>query len=232
MPSRDWQGAFVYSANTMKITVIIPTYHRVRTLLQALQSLQQQTFDAFEILVVDNSAESSVSNLINEFNRTAKIKAKYIHEPRVGVHYARNAAALIACGGLLLYADDDMSFAPDWVGAYARAFEEHPEMGAAAGPVRAYWDQPPQQWLLEFIDRGNARCFTILSLMDLYDGFKISASEGFFSCNMAIRKNVLIARGGFNPENTAGKWVGDGESGLNRRTVSYTHLTLPTIYSV
>jgi hypothetical protein len=36
-----------------------------------------------------------------------------------------------------------------------------------------------------------------------------------YSCHQAIRRDVFFKAGGYNPENTAGVWIGDGESGLN-----------------
>ena len=96
-----------------------------------------------------------------------------------------------------------------------KAFADHPTMAAAGGPVRPFWEQPPPQWLIEYI--GDSKCFVILSFMEPYDNFQLNEKGYFFSCNMAIWKNVLKARGGFDPEATATAWIGDGESGLNKR---------------
>jgi glycosyltransferase involved in cell wall biosynthesis len=198
----------------MYISVIIPTYKRPQTLLQTLHSLQEQTLTDFEILVVDNAADPEIERRVTEFSQTAVVPALYVPEPRLGVHYARNTAAKIASGDLLLYTDDDMSFDPNWVAAYAKAFAEHPEMAAAGGPVRPVWEQPPPQWILDYM--SNADCFPILSLMEPYGTFQLDKRGYFFSCNMAIWKSVLMARGGFHPEATGNVWLGDGETGLNR----------------
>jgi hypothetical protein len=39
----------------------------------------------------------------------------------------------------------------------------------------------------------------------------------FFGVNMAIRRKVLFDLGGFNPELFGNLWLGDGETGLNRK---------------
>ena len=199
----------------MKISVIIPTYKRPLTLLQALRSLQKQTLAEFEILVVDNADQPEISRQVSDFNKTARIPVRYVAERRTGVHYARNAAAETAEGDLLVYTDDDVSFEHGWAAAYAKAFADYPEMAAAGGPVRPSWEQAPPQWLIDYI--GDSKCFIILSLMEPYDTFQLGDRGYFFSCNMAIWKSVLKARGGFDPEATANAWIGDGESGLNRR---------------
>ena len=74
----------------MKISIIVPTYRRPLTLLQALRSLQRQTLTEFEILAVDNAADPEINRLVSEFNETARIPVRYIAEGRTGVHYARN----------------------------------------------------------------------------------------------------------------------------------------------
>ena len=197
-----------------KASVIIPTYKRPQILLQALQSLQEQSLPDFEILIVDNAVDPDVQQKINAFNQTARLPAIYIPEPRLGVHYARNKAAQMASGELLLFTDDDVTFDPPWADSYAKAFCDHPEMSAAGGPVHPHWEQDPPRWLLDYI--GTKDSFGILSIMEPYQTFNLSERGYFYSCNMAIRKSRLIERGGFHPEATGNIWLGDGESGLNR----------------
>ena len=202
-------------AQQMKISAIIPTYNRPRTLLQALRSLQEQTLSDFEILVVDNAADSEVEKMVAEFNLTAKHLGCYVSEPQLGLHNARHTSARMAKGNILVFTDDDATFDPGWLHAYAKAFAEHPEMAAAGGPVRPTWEASPPEWLLEFM--GDAKTFGILSLMEPYNEFRLDPKGFFFGVNMAIRRDVLFEVGGFNPESFGDIWLGDGESGLNRR---------------
>jgi GT2 family glycosyltransferase len=199
----------------MKITVIIPTFNRAGSLMNALRSLQGQTYTHFEILIVDNAADAGVEHLVADFNVIASIPARYVPEPELGLHNARHAGTRAANGEILVFTDDDASFDPGWLQAYATAFAEHPEMAAAGGPVRPLWETSPPKWLLEFI--GDAKMFPILSLMEPYEEFHLDSKGFFFGVNMAIRCTVLFEVGGFNPELIGGLTVGDGESGLNRK---------------
>lgn len=196
------------------MSCIIPTYNRSHYLHQAIESLQKQTFDTFEIIVVDNAADPAIKHMIATFNATATIPVRYLPEPNLGVHNARHTGALAATGELLVFTDDDTTFAPQWIEAYAQAFSIHPEMAASGGPVRPLWESPPPEWLMEYI--GDARIFTLLSLMEPYQKIVIDTKGYFFSCNMAIWKTILIDRGGFHPEATGNIWLGDGETGLNQ----------------
>ncbi len=88
-------------------------------------------------------------------------------------------------------------------------------MAAAGGPVRPSWEKPREEWLERFM-RGHKN-FPIYSLMEPYEGFRLDAKGIFFGVNMAIRREVLFEAGGFNPEAFGDFWLGDGETGLNRK---------------
>lgn len=199
----------------MQVSVIIPTYNRPHLLLQALKSLQEQTLEGFELLVVDNAADREIESVVAEFNQTAKVPVNYIPEPQLGLHNARHAGAYAAKGDVLVFTDDDATFDATWLVSYAKAFLEHPEMVAAGGPVRPVWEAPPPQWLLDYM--ADSKIFTILSLMEPYAEFRLDSQGFFFGVNMAIRRDVLFRLGGFNPESFGDIWLGDGESGLNRK---------------
>lgn len=196
------------------ISVVIPTYRRSRTLPAAIASAAGQDYPAFEVLVVDNAADPAVEALVDAVAVVAPVSVRYIAEPSLGLHNARHAGARAATGDVLVYTDDDATFDPGWLAAYARAFVEHPEMAAAGGPIRPAWDVPPPRWFLDYVDD----CFDalpLLSLMEPYDGFRLDAGGWFYGANMAVRRDVLFRLGGFNPEMFGADFVGDGETGLN-----------------
>jgi glycosyltransferase involved in cell wall biosynthesis len=198
-----------------RVTVVIPTYQRIATLMQGLRSLAQQSVSDFSVIVVDNAVDAAVEKSVREYSEVAPFKVSYRAEPRLGVHYGRNAAAKSSDADLLLYTDDDMTFDPRWVETYQNVFAKYPEMAAASGPVRPVWEIEPPAWLMKY--KGNEKSFPILSLMEPYDSFQLGPNGFFFSCNMGIRRSILLARGGFRPEATGQEWIGDGETGLNRR---------------
>jgi GT2 family glycosyltransferase len=198
-----------------RIAVIIPTFNHPDQVIRAITSLQNQVFTDIQVIVVDNSGHDMLKSRIETFNRTAKFKVTYLQEPRLGLHYARHAGARYAAADILVFTDDDATFDPGWLDAYAGAFAEHPEMKAAGGPVRPIWEAQPPGWLLAYI--GGAKIFPILSLMEPYQDFHLNSKGFFFGVNMAIRRNVLFNVGGFNPELIGAMTVGDGESGLNRK---------------
>ncbi len=197
------------------LSVIVPTLIRQQSLRRTIQSLRGQTLpaDQFEILVVDNGSTDDTLMLVEELDRSVGKQIQLLREPCLGLHNARHAGARAAKGDILVFTDDDATFDPDWLRAYADTFECHPEMVAAGGPVRPLWEVPPPEWVVKFM--GDSREFGILSLMEPYEDFRLDTNGYFYGVNMAIRRSVLFAVGGFNPESFGEVWLGDGESGLN-----------------
>lgn len=203
------------SHKDITISLIIPTYNRAASLKRALESALNLDYPpaGYEIIVVDNGSADATAAVVQDVrNHSVTHKIIYIREERLGLQKARHAGVRAAKGDILIFTDDDATFAPSWLHAYTQGFAAHPEMVAAGGPVRPSWEIPPPNWLLEFM--GDAKTFGILSLMEPYDDFHLTADGVFFGVNMAIRTNVLLEMGGFNPDSFGDVWLGDGETGL------------------
>jgi len=202
-------------AAPLAVTLIVPTYRRPEV-VRCLDSIQHQRLDSFEVLLVDNAADPSLAETVAAYNQTARVPIRYVPEPNLGLHNARHAGLRVASGDVLVFTDDDASFDPDWLATYAERFAEQPEMAAAGGPVRPIWETPPPTWLVDFM-ADYPEMFPVLSLMEPYREFRLGPDGWFFGVNMAIRRSVLLDLGGFNPDSFGSIWLGDGETGLNRR---------------
>jgi glycosyltransferase involved in cell wall biosynthesis len=167
----------------------------------------------YETIVVDNgSTDTTVAVVKNVRDENPEYTVRYIREERLGLHNARHAGVWAAKGDTLVFTDDDATFERGWLRAYADAFDSHPEMVAAGGPVRPSWKTPPPKWLTEFM--RDSKTFGMFSLMEPYEDFRLEPHGMFFGVNMAVRRDVLIDLGGFNPEAFGDAWLGDGETGL------------------
>jgi glucosyl-dolichyl phosphate glucuronosyltransferase len=198
------------------LSLVIPSFDRPELALRCLASVQDQTLAEFEVLLVDNKADPHLRARIESFNSGARVPARYVPERELGLHNARHAGARAAQGEVLVFTDDDALFEPKWLAAYARCFEEQSEMAAAGGPILPVWETPPPHWLTAMI-AVDPSMFPALSLLDLGREFTLKPDGIFFGVNMAIRRQVLFDAGGFNPEIFGTRWLGDGETGLNRK---------------
>ncbi len=194
------------------VTVVVPTYRRAHDLMHCLGALQAQDAAGFEVVVVDNADDDALRAAVARLEPGAARSLRYVSEPLLGLHHARHAGARAAAGRLLLYIDDDAVCEPGWVSAYCQAFADD-GLAAAGGPIRAQWLEEPPAWLRRAVERTDS--FSPLALMEP-DGSDLGDRAYFFGANMAIRRDVLFALGGFHPDSFGRTWLGDGESGLNR----------------
>jgi glycosyltransferase involved in cell wall biosynthesis len=144
-----------------------------------------EAFNTLELLLVDNSPDAELRSRIEAFNTRARIPARYVAEPRLGLHNARHAGARAASGDVLVFTDDDAVFDSRWLAAYARAFAAHAEMTAAGGPVLPDWEAPPPAWLTALM-QADPSMFPVLSLLNLSNEFQLTRDGIFFGVNMAV----------------------------------------------
>lgn len=193
------------------VSIIIPTFNREKMLGKTLDSFLKQEFPSgsFQILVCNNNSTDKTQLVIDEYVANFPNLIVPIFESRQGVHYARNSAALRAEGNWLYFTDDDMVAEPDLLEKLLSPCRFYPEIDVLTGKVLPLWAEQPPAWVLKHCQNAY------LSLQMRSEKLVISPLDvGVYSCHEAIKTEVFFAAGGFNPENTAGQWIGDGETGL------------------
>ena len=107
----------------MRFSVIIPTIHRVDELLLLLNSLQKQTFQDFEILIIDQNEDNILDKELVHFKDSLEIKQ--IKTPVKGASNARNIGIQNALGEILTFPDDDCEFFDNYLEQIDHYFKQH-----------------------------------------------------------------------------------------------------------
>lgn len=155
------------SSESIRVTVAVPTYNRDRLIAGAVGAILQNSYEDFELIVVDQS-ESRATKTRIEAAFGGHPKLRYIHTERVGISHARNVALHEASGNFMLYTDDDVIVPGRWIESYVRSQRclEFEGFGPAVigGPIRARYESPrPSWWPEEFsyclgdVDLGSQR---------------------------------------------------------------------------
>lgn len=196
------------------VSVIIPTYNRSSLLRDTVVSFAGQQYppERFEIVVVDNNSTDDTRLVVERLCREVP-NLRYLFEPRQGVHYARNRAGILCRGDLLYFTDDDMLAEPALLSEIVRPFDLDPRIGCATGKVLPKFQEQPPAW----VQRCLINSLLSLTAADKPEELVLTRDCIAYSCHQAIRREVFLESGGFNPENTAGVWMGDGETGLNHK---------------
>lgn len=118
------------------VSVIIPTYNRAHVLTRALESVLAQTFEDFEVLVVDDGSTDGTAALMAEYEARDE-RVRYLVQPQnAGVSAARNRGLREVRGAYIALLDSDDEWLPAKLERQVARFEELPdEVGLLYGGV-------------------------------------------------------------------------------------------------
>lgn len=91
------------------ISVIVPVFNSLTHLARCLDSICGQTFDAFEVLIVDDASTDGSSNWLDSYANCRGNMSVIHHARPLGVSAARNSGIAVAQGKYLAFVDSD-----DW----------------------------------------------------------------------------------------------------------------------
>jgi glycosyltransferase EpsH len=94
--------------NTPAISVIVPVYNVAPYLSQCLDSVLAQTFENFELLLIDDGSTDASSAICDSY-AARDDRVRVVHQPNGGLSAARNAGLRLALGEYITFLDGD-----DW----------------------------------------------------------------------------------------------------------------------
>jgi glycosyltransferase involved in cell wall biosynthesis len=194
------------------VSVIIPTHNRSALLRKTVETFLAQDYprDGWEMILVDNASSDDTWSVIKGIEAAEEGRVRALAEPRKGAHFARNSGAVAAKGEILYFTDDDMLAEPDLLSAIVSGFAADERVASVTGKVLPRWETEPPVWVLELCKNQ------LLSLIDLGEATLITDEDpGVFSCHQAVKRDVFMRAGGFNPDTNAESFTGDNETGLN-----------------
>lgn len=106
-----------------KVSVIVPTYNRPERLRTALASLAAQTYQDFEVIIV-NDAGCEVESIIATCADRPRITTIY-HDRNRGLAAARNSGLRMAKGTYVAYLDDDDRYLPNHLETLVAYLDRH-----------------------------------------------------------------------------------------------------------
>lgn len=185
-----------------RVTVAVCTRNRAAqlpTCLDAIRSLHYPRH-LLDVVVVDNApSDHSTRDVVERF-----AGFRYLLEPRPGLDWARNRAAVEARGDIVAYTDDDVSVDPEWVRAIATAFAEEPDAMCVTGLVVPDELDTDAQIMFERyggFGRGFERDVFRVDVAGGHGAARLYGGTGRFGtgANMAFRRRFFGEAGLFDP---------------------------------
>lgn len=103
------------------VSVVIPTYNRAHCISGAVESVFAQTFDDFEIIIVDDGSSDGTAGVLKKFGGRIRI----LHQKNLGVSAARNAGVRAARGAWIAFLDSDDRWHPEKLQRQLAALEKY-----------------------------------------------------------------------------------------------------------
>ena len=89
-----------------KFSIIVPVYNVEKYIRNCLESIKNQTYDNYEVIVVNDGTKDNSQDIIDEYTNQDKRFKSYIKE-NGGLSDARNYGVSKACGDYLVFVDSD-----------------------------------------------------------------------------------------------------------------------------
>ena len=171
--------------NTPMVSVIVPTYNRAYCLGQTIQSVFEQTFFDWELVLVDNYSTDGTDDLVGSYS-DPRIKYLKIHNGGV-VAVSRNKGIKAANGKYLAFLDSD-----DW---WASQKLEKSLEALEAGADFVYHD-------LYIVPSSSKKLKRIKSRQVLTPVFRDLLINGPTICNssVVVRRDLMEKIGGFSED--------------------------------
>ncbi len=134
-------------------SVILPVCHGGNFLKNALESLGNMEFprERFEVLFAGPDNDEELRHMVESESANMKINLKYVGVVRSNRSAQLNAAIDQARGHILVFADDDCTFLPDWLYKVGNVFERETNIGVVGGLDRAGKNEPPFNIALDYV---------------------------------------------------------------------------------
>jgi cellulose synthase/poly-beta-1,6-N-acetylglucosamine synthase-like glycosyltransferase len=111
-------------AATPPVSVVVPTFQRRERVTRAIRSVIEQTFDDWELIVVDDGSTDGTGEAVAALRDP---RLYYHWQPNGGLGAARNAGLRLARGPVVAFLDSDDRWRSDHLALVTEVFRRHPD---------------------------------------------------------------------------------------------------------
>lgn len=104
-----------------EISIIIPAYNAEKTILTTLLSINNQDFESYEVIVINDGSNDDTEMVVRDFQSKHGMRIVYYYQENSGVSAARNKGIEISKGKYIFFVDGDDTVEP---GALSRLYCE------------------------------------------------------------------------------------------------------------
>lgn len=148
-----------------KVSVIVPVYRVEAYLLECLQSISNQTYRDFELILVDDGSPDSCGAMCDAY-AAQHTNTRVLHTDNAGLSEARNRGVRVAVGEYVVFVDSDDYVSPDYVEYLVYLADKYGSEVSCAERL-SFWDGEPlpewhreeQEWMMPAGQALSAICY-------------------------------------------------------------------------
>ena len=109
-----------------KVSIILPTYNRADFIAEAIESAINQTFEDWELLIIDDGSTDNTAEIVSKYLKDKRIK--YFKTKNRGTAAARNRGLKLATGEYTAFLDSDDLWNPAKLKKQVEILDTHPDI--------------------------------------------------------------------------------------------------------
>lgn len=142
----------------MKLSIIIPVYQTQDTIDRCIESILQQSFTDYEIILVDDGSDYECSQLCDKYPQEDR-RITTIHKENGGLSDARNTGIKHSKGEYITFIDSDDAIQNDTLQALMDEINKYPETDVLEYPIMERIGHSHKEQLLAFTPRNYNNCW-------------------------------------------------------------------------
>lgn len=142
----------IYEVRRPMISVVMSTYNRARMVQEALDSIQAQTYEDFEVIVINDGSTDDTATVLEQYARKDSRIRVLTNPQNKGLAFSLNRGLDAARGTYIARMDDDDLMLPQRLKKQLAYMEAHPEITAIGGLA---WLNSEGSFFLSFSPRAE-----------------------------------------------------------------------------
>ena len=204
------------------VSIIILNWNGLEHLETCLPSVLGQTYKNVEVIVVDNGSTDGSIEYVKENYRTVKLVCNLTN---VGFAEGNNVGIRASAGEYVVVLNNDTEVDENWISAFVKVAEEHPDAGMLACKILSYYDRKQIDCVGHLIypdglSRGRGRGETDEGQYDKIE--EVAFPSG---CAALYRREMLEQIGLFDKDFFI--YVEDSDLGIRGRLAGWKCLYVP-----
>jgi len=168
------------------ISVVMPVYNGQKFIKEAVESILEQTFNDFELIIVNDGSIDKTGEIIKFFSERDNRVRVFTNAKNIGCYQSRNIGLATAQGKFIAVMDSDDISVANRFELQLKFMEENPSVGVVGGNAKI------------IDENGQYKFTTNMPKADKLIRWQLCFSNPFIHPSVLMRKEIVKQLNGYN----------------------------------